>query len=70
VTTTPDGRVPVIYRINLKDPSSFFVMQSFPINNKDVLYVSDAPVTELQKFMNIVFTAVYPILNAKQTFGF
>jgi polysaccharide export outer membrane protein len=70
VTTTPDGRVPVIYRINLKDPSSFFVMQSFPINNKDVLYVSDAPVTEVQKFMNIVFTAVYPLLNAKQTFGF
>jgi polysaccharide biosynthesis/export protein len=70
VATTPDGRVPVIYRVNLKDPSSFFVMQSFPINNKDLLYVSDAPVTELQKFMNIVFTAVYPILNAKQTFGF
>jgi polysaccharide export outer membrane protein len=68
--TTPDGRVPVIYRINLKDPSSFFVMQSFPINNKDVLYVSDAPVAELQKFMNIVFTIVYPVLNAKQTFGF
>jgi len=70
VATTPDGRVPVIYRVNLKDPSSFFVMQSFPINNKDVLYVSDAPVAELQKFMNIVFTIVYPVLNAKQTFGF
>ena len=70
VAMTPDGRVPVIYRVNLKDPSSFFVMQSFPINNKDVLYVSDAPVAELQKFMNIVFTIVYPVLNAKQTFGF
>jgi hypothetical protein len=32
--------------------------------------VSDAPVAELQKFMNIVFTIVYPVLNAKQTFGF
>jgi len=70
VTTTPDGRVPVVYRVNLKDPTSFFVMQSFPVNNKDVLYVSDAPVAELQKFMNIVFTIVYPVLNAKQTFGF
>ena len=70
VATTPDGRVPVVYRINLKDPSSFFVMQSFPINDKDVLYVSDAPAAELQKVMNIVFSAVYPILNAKQTFGF
>jgi len=70
VVTTPDGRVPVIYRINLKDPASFFVMQSFPMNNKDLLYVSDAPVAELQKVMNIVFTIVYPVLNAKQTFGF
>ena len=70
VVTTPEGMVPVIYRVNLKDPRSFFVMQSFAVNNKDLIYVSDAPVTELQKVLNIVFTVVYPILNAKQTFGF
>ena len=69
VTTTPEGLVPVIYRINLKDPGSLFVMQSFPVNNKDLLYISDAPVAELQKFMNVVFSFVYPILNAKQTLG-
>jgi polysaccharide export outer membrane protein len=45
-------------------------MQSFAMNNKDLLYVSDAPVTELQKFTNIVFSIVYPIFNAKQAFGF
>ena len=70
VTTTPEGLVPVVYRIDLKDPASFFVMQSFAMNNKDVLYVSNAPVTEMQKFLNLVFTIVYPVLNAKQTFGF
>jgi polysaccharide biosynthesis/export protein len=70
VTTTPDGLVPVIYRINLKDPGSFFVMQSFAMNNRDILYVSDAPVTEVQKFMNLIFSIVFPILNAKQTLGF
>jgi polysaccharide export outer membrane protein len=69
-TTTPDGMVPVVYRVNLKDPGSFFVMQSFAMNDKDLMYVSDAPVAELQKFLNIVFSVVYPILNAKQTFGF
>jgi len=51
-------------------PNSFFVMQSFAIKNKDVLYVSTAPVTELQKFLNLVFSVVYPLLNAKTTFGF
>jgi polysaccharide export outer membrane protein len=69
VATTPEGLVPVIYRINLKDPGSFFVMQSFAMNNKDLLYVSNAPVAELQKFTNIVFSIVYPIFNAKQAFG-
>jgi len=70
VVSTPEGLVPVVYRVNLRDPNSFFVMQSFPINNKDMLYVANAPVTELQKFLNLVFSVVYPLLNAKQTLGF
>jgi len=63
---TPQGQVPVVFRIDLSDPESFFVMQSFPIENRDVLYVSNAPVTELQKFLNVLFTVAYPIITAKQ----
>jgi polysaccharide export outer membrane protein len=70
VVSTPEGLVPVVYRINLRDPRTFFVMQSFAINNKDVLYVASAPVTELQKFLNLVFSVVYPLFSAKQTLGF
>jgi len=69
VVSTPEGMVPVVYRLNLRDPRSFFVIQNFAVNNKDVLYVSTAPVTELQKFLNLVFSVVYPLLNAKTTFG-
>lgn len=61
--TTPDGKIPVIYRANLKDPATFFVAQSFPIQNKDVLYISNAPAAELQKFLNIVISTVYPVVN-------
>ena len=61
--TTPDGKVPVIYQLNLKDPASFFVAQSFPVDNKDVLYVSNAPAADLQKFLNIVVSLVYPLVN-------
>jgi polysaccharide biosynthesis/export protein len=68
VRTTVDGRVPVIYRVNLKDPDSFFVAQSFMMDNKDVLYVSNAPVAELQKVLNLVFSVVYPIVSGVQTF--
>ncbi|MBA4696405.1 MAG: polysaccharide export protein [Legionella sp.] len=56
--------VPVIYQLNLLDPASFFSSQQFRINNKDVLYVSNAPAADLQKFLNIVVSAVYPIVNA------
>lgn len=66
VVTTPEGLVPVVYRIDLRDPASFFVMQSFPVDNKDVLYVSNAPAAELQKFLNLVFSVVYPVLNTIQ----
>ena len=63
VVTTPDGKVPVIYQIDLKDPVSFFVAQSFPVNNRDVLYVSNAPAAELQKFLNIVTSITAPVLG-------
>jgi polysaccharide export outer membrane protein len=66
VGTTPEGLVPVVYRVDLSDPRSFFVMQSFPMKDKDVLYVSNAPATELEKFLNILFTVAYPVIAAKQ----
>lgn len=56
---TQDGKVPVIYRVDLKDPRSFFVAQGFPIRNKDVMYVANAPAAELQKFMNILTSVVF-----------
>ena len=67
VATTPEGLVPVVYRIDLKDPSSFFVMQSFPMNNKDVLYVANSPTAELQKFLNVLFLIYYPVINLANT---
>lgn len=56
---TADGKVPVIYRVDLKDPRSFFVAQGLPIRNKDVMYVSNAPAAELQKFLNILTSVVF-----------
>ena len=66
VIATPGGQVPVVYRIDLRDPRSFFVMQSFQMSNKDVMYVSNAPASELQKFLNLVFSFTYPVLNTIQ----
>jgi polysaccharide biosynthesis/export protein len=56
---TPEGKVPVIYQVNLKDPANFFMAQNFPVDNKDVLYVSNAPAAEFQKFLNMVASSVF-----------
>lgn len=64
VATTAEGLVPVVYRLDLSDPRSFFAMQSFPMQHRDLVYVSNAPVAELQKFLNVVFSITYPVLNA------
>jgi polysaccharide export outer membrane protein len=66
VKTTADNRVPTVFRIDLTNPNSFFLMQDFPIENKDILYVSNAPITEIQKFLNVLFSVAYPILAVKQ----
>ena len=60
---TADGKVPVVYRVDLKDPSLFFVAQGFPMRNKDVMYVADAPAAELQKFLNLVSSVVIPTVT-------
>jgi len=66
VMTTPDGLVPAVFRVDLSDPASFFLAQSFPMENRDILYVSNAPITEVQKFLNVLFSVAYPILAIKQ----
>lgn len=55
------GRVPVVYQVNLKDPISFFAAQDFPMRHRDVLYVANSPAAELQKFLNIVGSVTSPI---------
>lgn len=63
--TTADGRIPVVYKVDLKDPAMFFVAQDFPMRNRDVLYVSNAPAAELQKFLNIVSSVVVPVVTVR-----
>lgn len=46
-----DGRVPVVYRLDLSDPAGFFIAQDFVMRDDDVLYVSTAPGADLQRFL-------------------
>lgn len=60
---TPEGTVPVVYRMDLKDPRSFLIAQDFPMHNKDVIYVANASSAELQKFLAILSSAIYSVYS-------
>lgn len=48
--------IPVIYHLNLRDPSGYFLAQNFPMRNKDVIYTSNASSYETTKFLTYVRT--------------
>lgn len=60
--------IPVIYMVNLRDPSGYFLAQTFEMRNKDVIYTSNAVSVETTKFLNflrtIMATANDPIIYA------
>lgn len=63
---TPDGRIPVIYRINLREPAALFAAQDFPIRDKDVIYVSTAPLSDLQNFVSILSSMAFTVIGLGQ----
>jgi polysaccharide export outer membrane protein len=44
----------VIYRLNLRDPAGFFVSQRFPVLPDDLIYVSEAPISEAAKVFQLI----------------
>lgn len=60
---TDNGTVPVVYQVDLRDPASFFVTQNFPIQNRDVIYVSNSPAAEFEKFLRLVVSVAVPSVS-------
>ena len=58
-----NNEVPTVYRLDLLQPQSFFAMQKFPVHDKDVIYVSNAPMAEFQKFIRMIFSLTSPVLS-------
>lgn len=62
-----DGKVPVVYQIDLRDPASLFVTQNFPVQNRDVIYVANSPEAEFSKFLRLVLSVAMPSLTINRT---
>jgi len=63
VAVTPDGRVPIVYRLNLREAKSYFDAERFPVEDKDILYVANADLDELQKFFSLIGTLTAPAIT-------
>lgn len=62
--TEEGAKRPVIYNFDLKDPAAFFLIQQFPMQDRDVVYITNSPVAELQRFVNIVASTILPVATA------
>jgi polysaccharide biosynthesis/export protein len=64
--------IPVIYNVNFRDPSGYFLATQMQMQNKDVLYVSNATTVETAKFLNqvrlIVGTVNDPLVAATNVY--
>lgn len=56
IASFPGTNEPIatIYRANMRDPSGLFLAQRFPMEDGDIVYVSNADQIELNKFLNFV----------------
>jgi polysaccharide export outer membrane protein len=61
--TGPEGSSPMVYRLDLSDAKSYFLAQRFPIHDKDIIYVANADLNELQKFFTLLNTLTGPIIT-------
>lgn len=48
------SHVPVAYHLNMRDPTALFAARRFAIRDKDILYVSNAPLAEIAKVTQLV----------------
>ena len=53
-----EGLYPIVYRIDMSDPQSYIIAQSFPVRSKDVLYLAHHPTTDFVKFSAIISTPI------------
>jgi polysaccharide export outer membrane protein len=59
----------VIYRLNLRDAHSFFLARSFPVKDKDILYIANSASDPLQKFSGLVGTVASPVISGAAVYG-
>jgi polysaccharide export outer membrane protein len=61
--------VPIVYRLNLHEANSFFLARSFPVKDKDILYIANSASDPVQKFLGLVGTVTSPVISGAILYG-
>lgn len=59
------GARPIIYRLDLMDPGSYFLAQRFAMQDKDLIYIANARTDRLQKLIGIISSVASPYLDSR-----
>jgi polysaccharide export outer membrane protein len=57
------GLSPLVYRFDLRDGKTYALAQEFPVHDKDVIFVADAPAAQVYKFFTALNQVTGPILT-------
>jgi polysaccharide biosynthesis/export protein len=63
IATGPGGSSPVVFRLDLSDAHSYFLAQRFPMEDKDIIYIANAQLTQIRKFFELISTLTGPVLT-------
>ncbi|WP_233503476.1 hypothetical protein [Sphingomonas psychrotolerans] len=58
--------MPVIYRLNMLRPESYFVSQRFAMRNGDVIYIANARSNQAAKLVQIINQLFSPFYGVRE----
>ena len=63
--TSGSAGVPVVYRVDMKNPQTYLAAQRFQMRNGDVMYISNSPISDFQRFVGLVASSILPITTVR-----
>ncbi|GEN15115.1 hypothetical protein NCH01_15460 [Neoasaia chiangmaiensis] len=59
ITTPAIGQwVPVVYKLDMMNPNSYFLAQKLPMKNKDLIFIANAKTNRFYKFNQLIGTLI------------
>jgi len=54
VPANAPATLPAVYRADLSNASTIFLANEFPMQDGDIIFISDSPLTDYQKFLSVL----------------